>query len=74
MIGQVLYSEVEALSIRKTRIGCFFHDTVHKLLGLSDNAYQCLYHFAVGKATEDRRILTLPPHHHLTVLDQSIKE
>jgi hypothetical protein len=30
------------------------------MLGLKDMAYQDLYHFAVGKALEDPRIMSLP--------------
>ncbi len=65
MIGQVLYLEAEAHSVRGTGIGCFFDDVVHKLLGLKDNTYQSLYHFTIGGALEDNRISTLPPYYHL---------
>lgn len=65
MIGQVLYLEAEAHSLRGTGIGCFFDDVVHRLLGLSDNSYQSLYHFTIGGALEDERITTLPPYSHL---------
>jgi hypothetical protein len=65
MIGQVLYLEAEAHSIRGTGIGCFFDDVVHKLLGFDDNTYQSLYHFTIGSALEDKRITTLPPYYHL---------
>jgi nitroreductase len=65
MIGQVLYLEAEAHSVRGTGIGCFFDDVVHKLLGFDDNTYQSLYHFTIGGALEDTRITTLPPYHHL---------
>jgi len=65
MIGQILYLEAEAHSVRGTGIGCFFDDVVHKLLGLDDNTYQSLYHFTLGGALEDTRITTLPPYHHL---------
>ncbi len=65
MIGQVLYLEAEAHSVRGTGIGCFFDDVVHKLLGFDDNSYQSLYHFTVGGALEDKRITTLPPYYHL---------
>ncbi len=65
MIGQVLYLEAEAHSVRGTGIGCFFDDVVHKLLGFSDNSYQSLYHFTIGGALEDERITTLPPYYHL---------
>ncbi len=65
MIGQVLYLEAEAHSVRGTGIGCFFDDVVHKLLGIKDNSYQSLYHFTIGGALEDKRITTLPPYYHL---------
>ncbi len=62
MIGQVLYLEAEATGIRATGIGCFFDDPVHALLGLSNNDFQSLYHFTVGGATEDLRLMTWPPY------------
>lgn len=65
MIGQVLYLEAEAHSVRGTGIGCFFDDVVHKLLGFDDNSYQSLYHFTIGGPLEDERITTLPPYYHL---------
>jgi len=65
MIGQVLYLEAEAHGLRGTGIGCFFDDAVHEILGFSDNHYQSLYHFTVGKPLEDPRLTTFPPYHHL---------
>ncbi|HSB51522.1 MAG TPA: nitroreductase family protein [Dissulfurispiraceae bacterium] len=65
MVGQVLYLEAEARGVRGTGIGCFFDDVVHGLMGLTDNAYQSLYHFTVGGALDDSRITTLPPYRHL---------
>ncbi len=65
MIGQVLYLGAEAQGMRGTGMGCFFDDSVHAVLGLSDSAYQDIYHFAVGKPIEDPRLATLPPYHHL---------
>ncbi|MGR3177569.1 MAG: SagB/ThcOx family dehydrogenase [Candidatus Anammoxibacter sp.] len=65
MIGQVLYLEAEAHSVRGTGIGCFFDDLVHDLLGFNDNSYQSLYHFTVGGPVEDERLTTLPPYYHL---------
>jgi len=61
-IGQVLYLEAEACGLRGTGIGCYFDDGVHELLGLSDNKFQALYHFTVGKAVHDSRLITLPPY------------
>ncbi len=65
MIGQVLYLEAEAQGLRGTGIGCFHDDMMHRLLGLTDDAYQGLYHFTIGNAPEDKRITVLPPYHHL---------
>jgi len=62
MIGQVLYLEAEALGLRATGIGCFFDDPMHRMLGLSDAAYQSLYHFTMGGPLEDSRLTTLPPY------------
>jgi SagB-type dehydrogenase family enzyme len=65
MIGQVLYLEAEAHGVRGTGIGCFFDDAVQEIMGFSDNHYQSLYHFTVGKPLEDSRLTTYPPYHHL---------
>ena len=65
MIGQVLYLEAEAHGVRGTGIGCFFDDAVHEILGFSDNRFQSLYHFTVGKPIEDPRLTTYPPYNHL---------
>jgi SagB-type dehydrogenase family enzyme len=65
MIGQVLYLEAEAHGVRGTGIGCFFDDAVHEIMGFSDNHYQSLYHFTVGKPIEDPRLTTHPPYDHL---------
>ena len=65
MIGQILYLEAEAHSIRATGIGCFLDDLVHDLLNFKDNSYQSLYHFTMGGPVEDERLMTLPPYHHL---------
>ncbi|NOQ15439.1 MAG: hypothetical protein GQ581_00090 [Methyloprofundus sp.] len=60
IIGQILYLEAEAMQIQGTGIGCFFDDLVHDFLGLQGKEYQSLYHFTVGGALHDDRILTLP--------------
>ncbi len=65
MIGQVLYLEAEAHSLRGAGIGCFFDDLVHQLLGFADNAYQDLYHFTVGGPSDDARLTALPAYYHL---------
>lgn len=65
MIGQVLYLEAEVHGFRGTGIGCFFDDEVHKIMGLTDNEFQSLYHFTIGVPVEDARLTTLPAYHHL---------
>jgi SagB-type dehydrogenase family enzyme len=60
LIGQVLYLEAEAMNMQGTGIGCFFDDPVHEFLGLQDMNFQTLYHFTIGGALHDDRILTLP--------------
>ncbi len=65
MIGQILYLEAEAAGLRATGIGCFFDDPVHELMGLSDDAFQSLYHFTVGGPRDDARLATLAAYHHL---------
>jgi SagB-type dehydrogenase family enzyme len=65
MIGQALYLAAEAHGLRGTGIGCFFDDEVHRLLGIQDRSYQTLYHFTVGYAVEDDRLVTLPAYHHI---------
>jgi SagB-type dehydrogenase family enzyme len=60
MLGQTLYLEAEAAGIRATGIGCFFDDEMHALLGLSNPAWQSLYHFTAGGAVDDARLTTLP--------------
>jgi len=65
LIGQVLYLQAEAFSLRGTGIGCFFDDEMHTLLGLKDDNWQILYHFTVGHAIEDKRLQTKPAYFHL---------
>jgi SagB-type dehydrogenase family enzyme len=65
MIGQVLYLEAEAAGVRGTGIGCYFDDSVHEILGITDDSFQSLYHFTVGKPLEDSRLQTLPAYGHL---------
>ena len=54
-----------AAGVRSTGIGCYFDDAFHELLGLKGDEFQDLYHFTVGGAVEDRRLMTLPPYAHL---------
>jgi len=60
MIGQLLYLEAEAAGIRSTGIGCFFDDPMHEVLGLTDRSFQDIYHFTVGGAVDDTRLITQP--------------
>ncbi len=64
-IGQQLYVEATALGLSATGIGCYLDDVMHRLLGLSDNRFQVLYHFTIGQAIVDMRLKTLPPYAHL---------
>jgi nitroreductase len=61
-IGQALYLWASATSLAGTGIGCFFDDEIHAMLGLPPEqyAFQDVYHFTVGAALEDQRMLTLP--------------
>lgn len=61
-IGQALYLWASAIGLSGTGIGCFFDDEIHAMLGLSPEqyAFQDVYHFTVGAALEDPRMLTLP--------------
>lgn len=61
-IGQQLYLEATALGISATGIGCYLDDVFHTLLGLDSNQFQSLYHFTVGRAIVDSRLMTLPPY------------
>ncbi|MEE7626337.1 SagB/ThcOx family dehydrogenase [Methylobacter sp. Wu8] len=65
LIGQTLYLEAEAASLRGTGIGCYFDDSMHELLGIKNDEFQSLYHFTVGKPLEDKRLETLPAYGHL---------
>lgn len=66
ILGQALYLEAEAEGISGTGIGCFFDDAVHNTLGIESSELQSLYHFTLGKAVLDRRLLSQPPYEHLT--------
>jgi SagB-type dehydrogenase family enzyme len=65
VVGQVLYLEAEASSIRSTGIGCFFDDLTHQVFGLTGDRFQVLYHFTMGGAVDDPRLQTHPPYQHL---------
>ncbi|MEW6667514.1 MAG: nitroreductase family protein [Thermodesulfobacteriota bacterium] len=70
MIGHVLYLAAEAHGVRGTGLGCFFDNPSLEVMGIQTNAYQSLYHFAVGRPVEDRRLSTLPPYEHLAGEDR----
>jgi SagB-type dehydrogenase family enzyme len=57
IIGQALYLGAEALGFNATGIGAFYDDEVHKYLGISKEQGQVIYHFAVGKAVPDARLI-----------------
>lgn len=65
MIGQILYLEAEAAGVRATGIGCYFDDSLHEMLGIESLALQSMYHFTVGTAIMDERIMTEPAYAHL---------
>src|SRR5262245_50965129 len=65
LLGQVLYLEAEAASVRATGIGCFFDDPVHEIVAVNGLSFQSLYHFTIGGSVEDKRLMTLPPYRHL---------
>jgi len=65
ILGQTLYLEAEAAGVRSTGIGCYFDDPFHQMLGLAGDTFQDLYHFTVGTAVEDLRLMTHPPYSHL---------
>jgi len=60
LIGQALYLSSEAAGFQGCGIGCFFDDVVHRMLGLSGLWHQDLYHFTVGRALIDSRLVDLP--------------
>ena len=65
MLGQLLYLEAEAAGVSGTGIGCYFDDALHASLGIEGTQFQSLYHFTVGGALQDQRLITLPPYAHL---------
>lgn len=58
-IGQGLYLASEALGYNSTGIGAFFDEDVHKYLGLSTDQGQVVYHFSIGKAVLDDRLIQI---------------
>lgn len=64
-LGQMLYCEATTLGLSATGIGCFLDDEMHQLLGITNERYQSLYHFTIGRAIVDVRLATLEPYAHL---------
>lgn len=62
MLGHVLTLEAEAAGWRGTGIGCFFDDAAHEVLGIKDQQFQVIYHYAIGMAVDDPRIATRAPY------------
>ena len=60
IIGQAFYLASEAAGFQGCGIGCFFDDMVHRMLGLTGQKYQDLYHFTIGRAEIDPRQIDLP--------------
>ena len=56
-------------TVQATGIGCFFDDSMHKVIGLEGRGYQDLYHFTVGGAVNDPRLKTAPAYGHLPLMD-----
>ncbi len=65
MLGQVLYLEAEAAGVQGTGIGCFFDDVVNQALGIETLRFQDIYHFTVGRAVLDERLVGEPAYAHL---------
>jgi SagB-type dehydrogenase family enzyme len=57
VFGQLLYLAAESMGFQSTGIGAFYDDEVHRFLGLEGRARQVVYHFAVGRAAVDDRLL-----------------
>lgn len=62
LLGQALYLAAGAAGISGTGIGCYFDDAMHELLGLKEDRFQSLYHFTVGAAVHDPRLVSFPPY------------
>lgn len=60
LTGQRLYLEAEASGHAGTGIGCFLDDEIHRVLGLTGEMLQAVYHFAMGRALTDERISSVP--------------
>jgi SagB-type dehydrogenase family enzyme len=60
ILGQLLYLEAEANSLKGCGIGCFFDEPLHEAIGLKGLEYQDLYHFVVGSPLQEIGVRTLP--------------
>ncbi len=58
LLGQILYLEAEVAGVRGTGIGCFLDDEMLKVLGISGETWQSLYHFTIGEPLEDSHLRT----------------
>ncbi|OYZ58102.1 MAG: hypothetical protein B7Y17_06145, partial [Sulfuricurvum sp. 24-42-5] len=67
-LGQMLYCEATTMGLSATGIGCFLDDEMHQLLGITNERYQSLYHFTIGRGIVDVRLATLEPYAHLNPL------
>ena len=61
-IGQQLYLEATSLKLSATGIGCFLDDSLHNVLGITNNSLVDMYHFTIGRALIDSRISTTRPY------------
>ena len=57
-IGHGLYLGAEGTGWNATGIGAFYDDDVHQFLELKPEQGQVIYHFAIGRAVHDDRILS----------------
>jgi len=73
IIGHVLYLEAEAAGARGTGIGCFYDDPVHDVAGITDHAFQSLYHFTIGMPVEDTRLTAEPGYSWECTVPRAIK-
>lgn len=65
ILGQVLYLSAEAAGLQGTGIGCYFDDLVHQVLGIQGQGFQDLYHFTLGRARVDTRLVMEPAYPHI---------
>ncbi|CAF0692058.1 hypothetical protein MPNT_110069 [Candidatus Methylacidithermus pantelleriae] len=61
-LGQWLYLEAEASGVAGTGIGCFFDSEPLAWFGLQGGRWQVIYHFSIGSALPDPRIMSWDPY------------